>query len=80
MQPLVRAFKPVLQQGTASLGQQRHAVAAQQKAAHQFKVLTYNLLADKYAMGGYHAYCPRQHLEWSSRRYVLAWHVRAKWT
>ena len=31
-------------------------------------VVTYNILADKYAMGGHHAYCPKEHLEWSSAR------------
>eukprot|EP00198_Chlamydomonas_reinhardtii_P001467 XP_001690803.1 CCR4-NOT transcription complex, subunit 6-like protein [Chlamydomonas reinhardtii] len=30
--------------------------------------MTYNLLADKYARGGWHGYCPPQHLTWDSRR------------
>ncbi|KAG2451490.1 hypothetical protein HYH02_004088 [Chlamydomonas schloesseri] len=30
--------------------------------------MTYNLLADKYTRGGWHSYCPPQHLHWDSRR------------
>jgi mRNA deadenylase 3'-5' endonuclease subunit Ccr4 len=41
--------------------------AAANKAVYELTVVTYNILADKYAMGGHHAYCPIDHLQWSSR-------------
>ena len=36
-------------------------------AASTLKAVTYNLLADKYAVSGFHSYCPARWLEWSYR-------------
>lgn len=41
--------------------------AATSKPVQELTVVTYNMLADKYAMSGHHKYCPTEHLEWSSR-------------
>lgn len=30
-------------------------------------IISYNILADKYAVSGWHSYCPLEHLQWSSR-------------
>jgi hypothetical protein len=37
-------------------------------AAEPLTVVTYNILADKYATGGMHAYCPPQFLAWPYRK------------
>jgi len=52
--PCARTFKAVLP-------------AATNKSVQELIVVTYNMLADKYAMSGHHKYCPTEHLEWSSR-------------
>ena len=52
-----RLFKPIAPTGISST----------QYSIEAFKVVTYNLLADKYAIGGHHRYCPEEHLIWSSR-------------
>lgn len=41
--------------------------AATNKAVQELTVVTYNILADKYAMGGHHAYCQTEHLQFTSR-------------
>jgi CCR4-NOT transcription complex subunit 6 len=41
--------------------------AATKNAVRELTVVTYNMLADKYAMGGHHKYCPLEHLDFSSR-------------
>lgn len=40
-------------------------------AGDSLTVVTYNILADKYATGGFHGYCSPQHLAWSYRRALL---------
>ena len=35
--------------------------------AGMLKAVTYNLLADKYAVSGFHSYCPTRWLEWGYR-------------
>ncbi|PNW74930.1 hypothetical protein CHLRE_12g504000v5 [Chlamydomonas reinhardtii] len=44
------------------------ASGAAKAPRHTLTAMTYNLLADKYARGGWHGYCPPQHLTWDSRR------------
>lgn len=51
----LRAFKPV---GDAALST---------ISGTAIKVITYNILANRYAMSGHHNYCPPQHLDWGYR-------------
>ncbi|MEW5307672.1 MAG: hypothetical protein WDW36_010050 [Sanguina aurantia] len=37
-------------------------------ASHRFRVITYNILANKFALGGHHSHCPSQHLSWTYRQ------------
>ncbi|KXZ55860.1 hypothetical protein GPECTOR_2g1411 [Gonium pectorale] len=39
--------------------------------------MTYNILAQKYAQGGWHSYCSPQHLRWESRRERLFEEIEA---
>jgi len=45
--------------------------AATAAPGHQLKVVTYNILANKYAVGGYHNYCEDRHLKWPYRREAI---------
>ncbi|GAX79217.1 hypothetical protein CEUSTIGMA_g6657.t1 [Chlamydomonas eustigma] len=38
---------------------------------HRFKIVTYNILANKFAVGGMHAYCPDKYLEWGYRSKLI---------
>lgn len=40
-------------------------------AGEALTVVTYNVLADKYATGGFHSYCPPEFLSWAHRRALL---------
>ncbi|GFR46881.1 hypothetical protein Agub_g8522 [Astrephomene gubernaculifera] len=52
-----RVFRPVVA-----------AAAKKQEPRRTINVMTYNILAEKYTLGGWHSYCPTQHLKWESRR------------
>lgn len=40
-------------------------------AGDALTLVTYNVLADKFATGGFHSYCPPQFLDWAHRRALL---------
>ena len=40
---------------------------ARPSAEPPLTIISYNILADKYAVSGWHSYCPPEHLQWSSR-------------
>ena len=42
-------------------------IATRDTAAGTLKAVTYNLLADKCALSGFHDYCPTRWLEWGYR-------------
>lgn len=51
----------------ATRGSATTASAPPPPPPHTLKVISYNILADKYALGGYHSYCPPEYLAWSHR-------------
>ena len=61
-----------IRRGWASVVSQRMVAASSfasgsPHGSSSIRVVTYNILANKYALGGYHSYCPLEHLKWSYR-------------